>query len=266
MTKMAGSAKLAFLWLIVFPSKCVLLATVIGGPIAASEDVDFLDGFLYLLQVLTGAAVPLTSWAGPSGTGGVILSNIVAIARQIILAYHIGISAGPLLEPLLDVDVPPFLRGCMEGKFLVARTAGEVSKKFGVFFVLVGMVCTFVAAVLGGLLAAAEGWSYEEGFVMALGAVTSANTVLPSTPATLATGGGVFFGLIIGLVASAILGIVIALASVPLLGFDLTWNDTPVARAPGVLSKEQRERVAAAATKEVHSGEKAVELEVVESM
>lgn len=103
-----------------------------------------------------------------------------------------------------------------------------------------------VAVLLGGPLAACEGWSFAAGFVLVLGelVVPAVPLVLPGTgPPT--TAAGKALGLISGIVAMAFFGLVIAVGSVPLLGFGLTFDESKVVKslAPLVLNGEQREEI-----------------------
>ena len=120
-----GWFRLVNLWLIVFPTKCALFALIFAGPIALIEDAKFSDGFLYLLQVLTGASIPLTNWAlpgaGPKEVWGLIIANAMGIVKQLILSLHIGLTAGPMIEGWLDWDVGIW-GCCVSGKLLVGRT------------------------------------------------------------------------------------------------------------------------------------------------
>ena len=80
-----------------------------------------------------------------------------------------------------------------------------------------------------------------DGFVLALGEVTNTKVALPGTPPP-GTAAGKVVGLILGILSIAILGTFIAVGSVPLIGFDLTFNESPVLRAiPWVLNAEQKE-------------------------
>lgn len=244
-----GWFRLVNLWLIVFPTKCALFALIFAGPIALIEDAKFSDGFLYLLQVLTGASIPLTDWGGPAGgpppkeVWGLIIANAMGIMRQLILSLHIGLTAGPMIEGWLDWDVGIW-GCCVSGKLLVVRT--QFFKKYVIFFLNVAIFCVVFSFAAGGVLAAAESWPYWNGFVMVLGEVTSSATVLPDQGKMgPATSGGRFVGFIVGVVAAAILGIIIAIASVPLLGFDLAYDNTAAVRGNPrlLLNMEQMEKI-----------------------
>ena len=198
-----SSFRLVNLWLIVFPTKCALFAVIFAGPLAAFEGAPFSDAFLYLVQVLTGASIPLTKWgmpgnpkAGPQEVGGIFVSNAMGIVKQLILSLHIGLTAGPMIEGWLDWDVGMW-GCCVDGKLLVGRTNGGIYKKMatmpwidggrmpapciafaqGIFFLNVAIFCVVFSFAAGGVLAAAEGWPYWNGFIMVLGETTSSATV-----------------------------------------------------------------------------------------
>merc|ERR1712216_1079935 len=97
--------------------------------------------------------------------------------------------------------------------------------------------------IFGGILSACESWPFVDGFVLALGEVTNTQVALPNTPPP-ATTAGKAFGLVLGVLSAAILGIFIAVGSVPLLGFDLSFEKSPFVRlVPAVLNAEQKEEI-----------------------
>ena len=77
------------------------------------------------------------------------------------------------------------------------------------------------------------------GFVLALGELTA--TRVTSGPSVPQTTGVTVVGLILGIVAMMFLGVVIAVGSVPLLGFGLTFDKAPLLRKmPFLLNSEQK--------------------------
>jgi len=236
-TKTESAARLAFIWLIVFPATCTFFSTIFAGPIAAAEGIPYKTAFIFSMQALTLCdAVPLTAWA-PAGTGGQVLTLFLGIFLQMIFVVHVGISAGPCMDPFLEE-----MR--RDDNLLVSRSPSALAKKFGIFFfgVFPAISITF-AAVFGGLLAAAEGWPFVDGFVMVLGEVTLTGVKNPDTPPPSGDGGQVV-AVFIAVVAQGILGIVIALGSVPLLGFDLAFDDSPLRQvAIWVFNSEQKEQL-----------------------
>lgn len=146
----------------------------------------------------------------------------------------IGVSAGPLLDPFVDIlGLSP------------KRAGANARKQLLVYCLGFPLLCIVFSLVFGGILAAAEEWPYMDGFVLALGEVTNTKVALPSTPPPL-TAAGKVIGLILGILSIAILGTFIAVGSVPLLGFDLTFGESPVLRKlPWLLNAEQREGLSA---------------------
>jgi hypothetical protein len=191
-----------------FPFCCVLVAVVLGGIVAAAECAEskgcasYSDGFLYVCQTCLGTLLPLTAFAPRHGVG-IIIGNLVAVVHQLLLAVHIGMTAGPIMEPFLDWDVPGPLKCCMSGKLFVARTFADVPKKFATFYVINILFCTLFSIPAGGLMALAEGWKFKDGFTLVLGACTSGLGGGGSGPET---NWGVFIGFVVGVWAAMILG------------------------------------------------------------
>lgn len=230
------------LWIIYFPIACSLVSAIWAGPIAAIEGASFSDAFHWQLQTFTTAALPLTSWGGPTGTAGIILCNITAVFHQIILAIFVGLTAGPVIEPLLGIGAG--VCGDSDGSMMVARTFGGFLKKIFLLYVCIALLGLLCSVLLGGLLSAAEGWPFEDGFVLTLGSITSSLTVLPGTPVAETTA-GIVVGFYTGMISAAFLGLIIAVASVPLLGVDLSYDNSPVVLAAPMLllSAAQRKRL-----------------------
>jgi len=226
--KVESGIKLFLLWLIGYPAVGALISLILAGPVAAAEGGSFGDAFLFLLMVMTITGIPLTSWA-PTGVGGIVITLLMAIPVITVLCVFIGLSAGPLLDPFVDA------------LGLTPKRGGESVRKHGFVYVCAfPALCLLFGAVFGGCLAAAEGWPFVDGFVMALGEVTLTNVVLPGTPPP-ATAAGQVVGLIVGVFAAAILGIFIAVGSVPLLGFGLTFDASPmIPWVPFLLNAEQK--------------------------
>jgi len=94
-----------------------------------------------------------------------------------------------------------------------------------------------------------------DGFVMVLGEVTLTGVKNPDTPPPSGDGGQVV-AVFIAVVAQSILGIVIALGSVPLLGFDLAFDDSPLRQvAIWVFNSEQKKGTTRKAGERVGGGE-----------
>jgi len=224
-----SSIKLFLLWLIGYPLVSALVSVILAGPVAAAEGGTFSDAFLFLLMVMTLTGIPLTPWA-PQGTGGIIITLLLSMLCILVVCVFIGLSAGPLLDPLVDaLGLTP------------ASNAKALRKHLLVYFCGWPTLCIVFSAVLGGILAAAEDWPFVDGFVLALGECTLTGVTLPSTPPP-TTASGKVFGLILGVFSQALLGIFIAVGSVPLLGFGLTFDGSPVLPwVPFLLNSEQKE-------------------------
>jgi hypothetical protein len=228
-----------------YPLTCVIFSLIWAGPIALAEKAAFLDAFYFELSLFTGSIIPLTNWApATDGTGSYAIINLLAVAHQMILAFFIGVSAGPMIEGILDWKAGPLTRFDPEGTLLVPRTKTGLFLKVIVYYILIVALSVFWAAYWGGLMALAEGWPFLDGFVTALGAITSGLTVLEPSKLPV-TGWGLFCAFYIGVMGAAMLGLTIAVASVPLLGVDLSYEDSPVVRIFPMLllSAEQREKL-----------------------
>ena len=103
-------SRLFVLWLLSYPSFCALLSLLLSGYLAALEGVAFWDAFLWLLTFTSKSLVPLTPWTGPTGSVGWYLTNLLGIMAVFVQAAHIGLAAGPVMEPLLEIRVPRCLR------------------------------------------------------------------------------------------------------------------------------------------------------------
>eukprot|EP00976_Prorocentrum_cordatum_P072717 1180821-Prorocentrum_minimum.AAC.1 len=254
----SSAYRLNVLWLLYYPLVAAMFSLVWAGPIALVEGVAFKKAFYYELMLFTGSVFPLTNWA-PSTTnaGSVAIINLLAVAHQVILAVFIGISAGPMIEGLLDVGGGPHLTKVdPKGTLLVPRTKQGFFLKLAFYYLIICAAAVAWAVYWGGLLALAEGWPFADGFVTALGVMTSGLTVLEPGKSP-ETGWGIFIGFYIGVMGAAVLGLVIAVASVPLLGMDLSYDDSPVVRIfPRLLlSREQRAKLGLA--KQAHEGRNA---------
>jgi len=238
----SSSYRLAVLWLFYFPLVCALLSVIWAGPVALAEGVAFEQAYYWQLQTLTTSSLPLTAWSGPAGAGGIVITNMLAVLHQLILAVFVGLSAGPMIEPMLGRHAGSC--GDKEGTLMVARTFKGFLLKLVVLYVTIALYAVLVSILLGGLLSLAEGWAFEDGFVQTLGAITSSGTTMPNTP-VLETTAGWWAGFYVGIVAAAFLGLIIAVASVPLLGIDLSYDASPVVLAAPMLflSAEQRTRL-----------------------
>ena len=238
--------RLFILWMIYYPLVATIFSLIWAGPIAAAERTAYLNAFYFELQLFTASIVPLGSWSPPDATSGTYaLINLLAVAHQIIFSIFIGISAGPMIEQLLAIKGPSFLaRVDPDGSLLVPRTKLGFFLKLILFYLIIVAFFVFWAIYWGGFMALAEGWPFNDGFVTALGVITSGLTVLQPDKFPI-TGWGVFCGFYLGVMGAAMLGLTIALSSVPLLGIDLSYDDSPVVRIFPllILSKEQRDRI-----------------------
>lgn len=223
--------KLVVWWLLVYPLAAALVSLALAGPIAAAESAAFTDAFRFLLALMTTTQIPLTPWA-PTGVAGIVLTLMISIFQVMLLCIFIGVSAGPLLDPFLDA------------MGLVVHNGGQAVKKHVTIYICgFPVLCLAFSIVFGGLLAAAEEWPFVDGFVLALGEVTLTGVTLPTTPPP-GTAAGQFVGLVLGILSAAILGNFIAVGSVPLLGFDLTFKGSWILmRLPFVLNAAQKEEL-----------------------
>jgi len=238
--------RLFILWMIYYPLVCLIFSLIWAGPIALADKTAFLNAFYFELQLFSGSIIPLTPW-DPSGDGkgSFALINLLAIAHQVILAMFVGVSAGPMIEGILAIGGGPCFKSIdPEGSLLVPRTKLGLFLKTIIFYLIIVLLSCFWAVYWGGFMALSEGWPLLDGFVTALGVITSGLTVLQPDKFPV-TGWGLFCGFYIGVMGAAMLGLTIAVASVPLLGVDISYEDSPAVRIFPMLllSKEQRDRL-----------------------
>ena len=236
--------RLMVLWMIYYPLVCVIFSAIFAVPIDFGDSASYKDAFLYEMSLFTGAVLPLTSYT-PSGTvGQIVITNILAVLHQIILSIFIGLSAGPMIETLLDVGAGPLTKIDPTGTLLVPRTKLGFFLKIFTFYMIILIISVIWAIYWGGFLALAEKWPFTDGFVTALGVITSGAFAMNPANAPV-TGWGIFCGFYLGVMGAAMLGITIAIASVPLLGMDLSYDNSPAVRVFPllILSAEQRERL-----------------------
>ena len=235
--KLESLLKMLVLWLVVYPVKSAIVSLILAGPISAAESCSFEDAFLFSLMGMTLTDVPLTSFA-PAGAGGIIIAIVAGVLQVTLFILFLGLTAGPMIDPWVD--------------FFGVADVTTAHRKFLLFcLVIYPTAAAFFAALLGGPMAAAEGWPFADGFILVLGELTATGVSLGN--AVPVTTGGKVFGLMSGVVAMAFLGLIIAIGSVPLLGFGLTFNESKVVKALGmlVLNGEQREEILGKSSKMV---------------
>jgi len=223
--KAEACVKTLALWLVAYPTISALVALVVAGPIAALEGTTFGTAFVFAFMGVTLTDIPLTPFA-PVGTGGIIITIVVGVLQMALTTICVGITAGPLIDPFVD--------------FFGLDDMTTITKKL-LFFCLVGypFAAILCSLVLGGILSAVESWPFASGFVLALGELTA--TGVTSGPSAPQTTGGAIVGVILGIVAMMFLGVIIAVGSVPLLGFGLTFDKAPLLqKMPFLLNSEQK--------------------------
>lgn len=242
----SSAYRLFVLWMLYYPLACVIFSLFWAWPIALADKTAYLNAFFFEMSLFTGSIIPLTDWAPPTdGTGSFAIVNLLAVAHQVILACFIGVSAGPMIEGLLDIKGGMLMKKIdPEGTLLIPRTKSGLFLKMIVFYIIIVVLSIIWAAYWGGFMSLAEGWPFLDGFVTALGVITSGLTVLQPDKFPV-TGWGLFCGFYTGVMGAAMLGLTIAVASVPLLGVDLAYDDSPAVRIFPMLllSAEQREKL-----------------------
>jgi hypothetical protein len=220
--KTESGLKILALWLLAYPLVSALVSGIVAGPIAATEDVTFGTAFLFSFMGMTLCGIPLTPWPGPTGTLGIIIAILIGVLQVTWTAICIGITAGPMIDPFVD-------------------PLGLSNIKMLPFYMLIvyPLSAVVLSMISGGILAAAEGWPFMDGFVMALGEATATGVVIGNPLPETTT--GTIVGIFVAIKSMAFLGVVIAVGSVPLLGFGLTFNESPLwAKVPFCLNAEQR--------------------------
>jgi hypothetical protein len=205
------------------------VSLILALPIAQAEGCSFEDAFWFSLMGMTLTDVPLTNFA-PAGAGGLVIALIAGVLQVTLFIFCVGLTAGPMIDPWVD--------------FFGIADVKTAHRKFLPFCLIIYPAAAILfAALLGVPLSLSEGWPIADGFVLVLGELTATPLAWGSTvPATYA---GKVLGLVAGVVAMAFLGLTIAVGSVPLLGFGLTFNESKVVKmlGPLVLNGEQRAEI-----------------------
>lgn len=156
---------------ILLPVAVALTALVFGGLLAAGEGWSYVDGFMYVLRDVLDVDVELTT-ATAEGTSGIVWDVFVSFwALGIVIVafsflYEMALcrrnTLGWAMEKLgltIDEEYDEDGELVVTSKMLKHATAVLAMFVFLVVPILVGTL----SVVLGGLLAAIEGWSFRDG-------------------------------------------------------------------------------------------------------
>lgn len=155
--------RLMILWMIYYPLLSIIVSLPFSGFIALAENTSWKNAFGFELQMFTGSVIPLTPWAPGGGTGGFIIVNLVALAHQIILAIFVGLSAGPMIEGMINISYDPFKGFDPEGSLFVPRTKAGLFFKMILFYFIIVVVTIVWSVWWGGFMAYSESWPFMDG-------------------------------------------------------------------------------------------------------
>jgi hypothetical protein len=156
---------------ILLPVAVALTALVFGGLLAAGEGWSYVDGFMYILRDVLDVNVELTTVTA-EGTSGIVWDVFVSFwALGVVIVafsflYEMALcrrnTLGWAMEKLgltIDEEYDEDGELVVTSKMLKHATAVLAMFVFLVVPILVGTL----SVVLGGLLAAIEGWSFRDG-------------------------------------------------------------------------------------------------------
>lgn len=155
--------RLSILWMLYYPLLSILVSLPFSGFIALAENTSWKNAFGFELQMFTGSVIPLTPWAPGGGTAGFIIVNLVALAHQIVLAIFVGLSAGPMIEGMINISYDPFKSFDPEGSLFVPRTKAGLFFKMILFYFIMVVVTIVWSAWWGGFMALSENWPFMDG-------------------------------------------------------------------------------------------------------
>ena len=156
---------------ILLPVAVALTALVFGGLLAAGEGWSYVDGFMYVLRDVLDVDVELTTVTA-EGTSGIVWDVFVSFwALGVVIVafsflYEMALcrrnTLGWAMEKLgLTIDE----EYDEDGELVVtSQMLKHATAVLGMFvFLVVPILVGSLSVVLGGLLAAIEGWSFRDG-------------------------------------------------------------------------------------------------------
>lgn len=156
---------------ILLPVAVALTALVFGGLLAAGEGWSFVDGFMYVLRDVLDVGVELTTVTA-EGTSGIVWDVFISFwALGVVIVafsflYEMALcrrnTLGWAMEKLgLTIDE----EYDEDGELVVtSQMLKHATVVLGMFvFLVVPILVGSLSVVLGGLLAAIEGWSFRDG-------------------------------------------------------------------------------------------------------
>jgi len=156
-----------FMLCVIVPNVVMCVCFLLGTFLALIESWEPVLGLEYMLSTVLGLSVPLTS-ASPVTTFGIATDYVASIWAMLLITTAMGLAAGMCLITKMADTVP--------------------QSKNGFFLVLLGVLpilLIVLTALLGGIMASIEDWSYQNGFYFMIGSVCGlANpltTVVPNS-------------------------------------------------------------------------------------
>jgi len=156
---------------ILLPVAIALAAIVFGGLLAAGEGWSYVDGFMYVMRDVLDVGIEMTK-AKVEGTSGIVWDVFIsfwalgvvvvafsfvyemALCRRNTLGWALE-KFGLTIEEEYDED----------GEFVVtSKVLKHATAVLTIFvFLVIPILVGTLSVVLGGLLAALEGWSFRDG-------------------------------------------------------------------------------------------------------
>jgi len=198
---------------IVIPIVVCMVAIIFGGLLAATQGWWFSDGFFYVMVDILGMDISLTD-ATPTGTGGVVWDCFLTFwsygftVVMFSFLFEMALCKRNLLKAIhscvFHVDIPDVYDE--QGRFIVTRKRllAEFKVCLAFIFIFVPLLIGIIAVILGGILAAIEGWSFGDGALFLIDNMCSlANSLTDVEPDTTFN---IFAVIIIDCWALAVLG------------------------------------------------------------
>jgi hypothetical protein len=210
--------KLLFLIIIGLPIFALILAAIFGGLLAGIEGWSFQDSFYITLAVLTSTDITVATVPAPETTVGRLIGCLVGLVSLAVVGGLIGITGGPLLDPieeLLGLNIS-------DGAHERGRPLREsLWKMFVLIFGGIPAAAMIISAIFGLLLCeveggSAKGWTFHVGFYAVLKEISGTNLDVVSTP-TPDTHGGKLMACLVGIWGLSLLSSVVGIMGGPLL-------------------------------------------------
>jgi len=156
---------------ILLPVAVALTAVVFGGLLAAGEGWSYVDGFMYVMRDVLDVGIELTN-AKAEGTSGIVWDVFISFwaLGVVVVAFSFVYEMALCRRNTLGWAMEKFGLTIEEeydedGEFVVtSKVLKHATAVLTIFvFLVIPILVGTLSVVLGGLLAALEGWSFRDG-------------------------------------------------------------------------------------------------------